>query len=172
MGDELQENLVSGFRRLLPLLVSLFVLLLSYIPLNVGYFNNIRPMVGLACVYFWILNRSDIFNVFSVFILALVNDIISSGPFGSNLFAFLLMYILTANVQRLLNGKPFSLCWYGFMALSFAVFFAKWLVVSIYYRQAMPWAILLFSYSVTVAVYPFISLLFAFVQNKLIADEV
>lgn len=171
MGDELHENLVSGIQRLVPLLSSLALLLLSYIPLDIGYFNNIRPLVGVACIYYWIVNRPDLFNLFSVFIIALVNDIISSGPFGSNMFCFLLMYVLTTNLQRLIYGKEFSITWYIFVALTLAVFCMKWLLVSIYYRQAMPYIILLFSYCVTVAIYPFISFIFALIQNKLLTDE-
>lgn len=171
MGDDFHENLVSSLQRLTPLLFSLLLLLLSYIPLSIGYFNNIRPFIGIACIYYWILNRPDLFNLFSVFVLAIVNDIISSGPFGANLLSFLLMYILASNVQRLLYGKTFAVTWYSFMALAFAVFCSKWLIVSVYYKQAMPVVILLFSYGVTVALYPFLSFIFALIQNKILADE-
>ena len=171
MGDELQENLLSGVQRLIPLLSSLFLILISYIPLNIGYFNNIRPMIGIVCIYYWIINRPDIFNLLSVFVLAIINDIISSAPFGANLLCFLVMYILASNIQRLIFGKPFSIDWYAFMALTLAVFFFKWLIVSVYYRQAMPVVILFFSYGITVAIYPFISFIFAFIQNNLLSDE-
>ena len=46
MNDEWSENLTLYFQRLLPLLFSLLLLFVSYIPLDLPIPNNIRPAVG------------------------------------------------------------------------------------------------------------------------------
>ena len=80
---------------------------MSYVPLNFAAANNLRPAVGLMCVFFWMLHRPDVFNLFSVYFLGLVEDIVTSAPFGANIFACLIMYLLVSNLAVYLNGKPF-----------------------------------------------------------------
>ncbi len=171
MGKNLDENISSLFQRLLPFLSSVLLVLLSYIPLDFMFLNSIRPAIGIICVYFWLQHRPDLFNLGSVFCLGLVDDVISSSPFGSNVFEMLLMYVLVNNTSRFLNAKPFVVLWYGFVVLSLMTMLSRWLLVSVYYSQFLPLSMLFFSYMVTIAVYPLISLLLAFVQNNLIQDD-
>ena len=56
MSEDLDENITSLFQRLLPFMSSVLLLLISYIPLDFSVFNNIRPSIGLICVYFWMLH--------------------------------------------------------------------------------------------------------------------
>ena len=100
MSEDLDENITSLFQRLLPFMSSVLLLLISYIPLDFSVFNNIRPSIGLICVYFWMLHRPDLFNLWSVYFLGVIDDIISSAPFGSNIFAMLLLYVLITNTSR------------------------------------------------------------------------
>lgn len=171
MSEDFNENITSLFQRSMPFLTSVILLLFSYVPLDFGLLNNIRPAVALICVYFWMLHRPDLFNLWSVYFLGMIDDIISSSPFGSNILALLILYLLINNTSRFFNAKPFVVTWYGFAVLSLVTYLARWLVVSVYYSQFLSLAMLAFSYLVTIAAYPLISLLLAFIQNNLIQDE-
>lgn len=171
MSEEFEENIASLFQKILPLLSSLILLFISYVPLEFSLFNNIRPVVGMICVYYWMLHRPDLFNLWSVYTLGLIDDVISSSPFGSNIFALLLLYILINNTSKFFNAKPFVVTWYGFCLLSLVTLMARWLLVSVYYSQFLPLSMMLFAYLVTIAAYPLISLILAFIQNNLIQDE-
>ena len=171
MNEDLSENVVPLVQKLLPLLSSVVVLFLAYLPVNVGILNNIRPDFGLMCVYFWILHRPDLFNLFSIVILGILDMAVSSALPGVSLFAYLTMYVLLYNTQRFFNAKPFVVIWYGFMALSLATLLIKWLVVSLYYGQFLPLSMLMFGYLISAAIYPLVSTIFAFIQNKFIQDE-
>lgn len=159
-------------QRFLPLLSSLLILLAFYIPSDFWLSSNIRPEVTVICVYYWLLNRPDVFNVGSVYILGIVEDVVSSAPVGSTTLMLLLLYILVSNLSKYFSSKPFSVTWYGFALLTLLVMFVKWLVVSIYYSQFLPISILMFSVLVTIAFYPFISLINAFIQNNMMSEEV
>lgn len=172
MSEELSENLALYIQRLLPLISSVFLLFISYIPLDLPLSNNIRPAVGMICVYFWLLHRPDIFNLLSVYILGLIEDIISSAPFGSNIFALLVLYVLVTNLAKYFNAKPFTIIWSGFAVLSLITFLSRWLMVSVYYSHFLPLSIVMFSFLVTAASYPILSLINVFVQNKLMTEEV
>lgn len=171
MEDEVTESLKTTVQRMIPLLFSVFLVLLSYVPLDFALFNNIRPAAGMVCVYYWMIHRPDIFNLISVYLLGMIEDIISAVPMGTNIFTLLVMYILLNNLGRFFYGKPFVITWYGFAALSFVSFFSKWLMVSIYYGQFLPGPAAFFSFLVTIAAYPVLSLMNAFVQSYLVQDE-
>lgn len=171
MNEDFNENVVPIFQKSLPLISSIVLLLLAYLPINVVVFNNMRPDLGLACIYFWILHRPDLFNLTSIVILGLIDMVISSALPGASLLAYLTMYVLLYNTQNFFNAKPFVVIWYGFIALSLATLLVKWLVVSIYYSSFLPLSMLVFVYLIGVAVYPLVSIVLAFVQNKFIQDE-
>ena len=171
MAKELDENISSVFQRLLPFMVSALLLLFSYVPFDFLFLNSIRPAMGMICVYFWLQHRPDLFNLGSVFCLGVLDDVVTSSPLGSNIFELLLMYVLVNNTSRFLNAKPFVVLWYGFALLALVTMLSRWLIVSVYYSQFLPLSMLAFSYMVTIAVYPLISLLLAFVQNSFIQDD-
>lgn len=171
MNEDFDENVVSLFQKILPLATAVFFLLLAYVPLNVAMFNNIRPDLGLVCIYFWMLHRPDLFGLVSIVILGLLDSAISSALPGASLFAYLTMYLLIYNTQKFFNAKPFVVIWYGFMALSLTTMLIKWLVVSIYFSRFLPLSMLMFSYLIGVALYPLVSMVLAFIQNRFIQDE-
>ncbi len=171
MSEDIDQNITTLFQRILPLATSVLLLMISYIPLDFSLFNNIRPAIGIICVYFWVIHRPDLFNLWSVYFLGLLDDIISASPFGSNILALLVLYVLINNSSRFINAKPFIVTWYWFALLSLVTMLARWLVVSVYYSQFLPLTILSFSYLVTAAAYPLVSLLLAYIQNRWIQDE-
>ena len=130
MSEELRENLAASLQKLLPLLTSIILVLMSYVPLN-----------------------------------------FTSAPFGANIFACLIMYLLVSNLAVYLNGKPFVVTWYGFAVFCLITMFSRWLLVSVYYSQFLPLSMLMFNLLFTIAFYPVIGLVNAFVQNKLMKDE-
>ncbi len=168
MNDDFRETLTLYMQRLLPLLSSLILLLLAYMPFFPMAFH---PEVSLICVYYWMLHRPDVFNLFSVFVIGLAADLISSSPWGGNVFELLVLYVLVGYLLKYVNGKPFEIMWAGFVLSCLVVQLAKWFVLSFYYSQFLPLGMMIFSFLVTAAVYPLVSLINVFVQNKLMTDE-
>ncbi len=171
MDDNFNENVVPFFQKSLPLISSVIIMLLAYLPVNFALFNNIRPDFGMMCIYFWMLHRPDLFNLLSVLVLGVVDMLITSALPGATLGAYLMMYVLVFYTQKYFNAKPFIVIWYGFMALSLLTVLVKWLVVSVYYSAFLPMSVLIFAYLIGVAVYPLVSMFLAFLQNTFIQDE-
>lgn len=170
-NEDFDENVVPLFQKSLPLVSSAILLLLTFIPLNIAVFNNIRPDLGLVCIYFWLLLRPDLFGLASIVFLGLLASSVSSALPGISLLAYLTMYVLVYSTQRFFNAKPFVVVWYGFMALALPTLLIKWLAASVYYSRFLPISMLMFSYFTAVAVYPLVSMVLAFIQNKFIQDE-
>lgn len=160
-----KDGFLSSFSKLLPILSTLLLLLFSYTPFSFVFSNSIKPLLALICVFFWLTHRPDIFNIISVLIVALVSDVISSAPFGSNILMFWVLYALTNKFQKFFYAKPFVIYWYGFMAFSLAAILTKWFVLSIYYGQFLPLVPTFFMYLTTIVFYPFISILNAVIQG-------
>ncbi|MBE6444639.1 MAG: rod shape-determining protein MreD [Alphaproteobacteria bacterium] len=171
MSQNLKENASLVIKNCLPFVVSVLVLLISFLPYNFFILKGVHVAVGISCVYFWLQHRPDLFNLWSAFGIGIIEDLISASPLGSNVFEVLLMYLLVNSTSRLFNAKPFIVLWYGFMALSLITLFSRWLIVSIYYSHFLPLSVLFFSYLVTIVLYPLLSLLMAAVQNKLIKED-
>lgn len=171
MRENWQEIISNRLYRSLPLLISAILLLFSYLPLRSEIAGNARPVVGLMCVYFWLIYRADLFNLFSVFVLGLIADTVSTVPFGSNLLSMLVMYLIVTNLVKYLNGKTFMILWFGLAALLPAAMLSQWLALSIYYHQFLPLSLLLFSYITSLACYPLVGGINALILNHFLQDD-
>ncbi len=171
MNEDWDEALKLSIQKMLPLLTSIIWVALSYMPFDFLLPTNIHANVAVICVYYWVLHRPDVFNLFSVFFLGLFEDVLTSAPLGSSIFQLLLLYVLVGYMVKYFNGKSFELLWLGFLPLAFVVMFARWFVVSIYYADFLPFALLMFSFLLTSAVYPLVTLVNVGIQNKLMTDE-
>jgi len=161
MSDEFDENVASLFQKSLPIVTSVLVMLLGYIPVDIALFDNVRSDLGLVCIYFWMLHRPDLFGITAIVILGAIVAVVSSSLPGSSFFAYLLMYVLVYNTQKYFYAKPFVVVWYGFIALAFVDIMAKWLVVSIFYRQSFSLSITIFGFLLAAALYPVVSVVLA-----------
>lgn len=171
MSEDFDEKVVTLFQRFLPLITSIAFLLLAYLPLNFGLFYNVRPDFGLMCIYFWMLHRPDLIGIGTIVVMGIVSIAISSSVAGASLVGYLVMYILMYNIQKLFNAKPFVVIWYGYMALCLVSLLVKWLVVSVYYDTFLPLSILMLGYLLGIVIYPLVSVVLAFVQNRFIQDD-
>ena len=166
MRENWREVINGWFLKCIPLLMSFVCLMLSFIPLKSEISANARPMVGIICVYFWVIYRPDLFNLWSVFILGVVSDILSLAPMGINLFMYLLTYLAVVNLIKYVNDKTFEILWAGMALLLPVIMFAAWLVISIYYEHFVPLKGLFFSYLLSVVIYPIIGGINAVVVNR------
>ena len=171
MSEDFDEKVITHFQKSLPIIMSVVLLLLAYLPLNIDFFYNVRPDFGLMCIYFWMLHRPDLFGIGAIVVMSVVASVVSSSVLGSAFVVYLVMYVLIYNMQKLFNAKSFVVIWYGYMALSLVAMFVKWIVVSIYYNEFLPISMLMLGYFMGIIWYPMISIVLAFVQNKFIQGD-
>ena len=171
MNESISHIVSYQFKKILPLISSILLVLFIYIPLSVPLLKYLRPDVAMVCVYFWTLYRRDLFGPISVALLGFVADCFTTLPLGINMFIFIFTYIMSITYGRFVNTKVFAVGWTGFSVISFIAFFAKWLLISFYYSQFLYFIGILASYTSTVLLYPLVVRLNVFVQNKLISNE-
>lgn len=171
IDEDWQEEAVSWLQRILPPVSAIIFVMFSYLPIYIKLFNNIRPDLGLVAIYFWMMYRPDLFDLKSVAVMGLIDGVMSSSMFGLGLFTYLVMYLLMSNLRKYFNGRSFIVIWYGFMAMSLAAMLLKWLIASIYYAHFLPISIVIFSYLIGAAIYPLLSMVFAFMQSCFLQDD-
>ena len=171
MRDDLRENIKLTGQRLVPFFLSLVLILFNFIPANLGFANILRPEMGLICVFYWVLNRPDLFNMFTVFFLGFVNDIMSVIPLGVNIIPYLTVYLIVSNMNSFFNNKPFNVIWSGFALVVVLTEILKMLIVSVYYAKFIPIGYLFFTILFTIACYPLISFINDAARKYLMNDE-
>lgn len=171
MRENWHEALSNWMLKGLPLFVSVLWLMVSVIPLRSEIGANARPMVGVMCVYFWTVYRPDLFNLWSVFLLGLISDIMSIAPFGIYLFLYLIMFLLVTNLVKYITEKTFEILWIGLVLLLPAVMFAGWLMMSMYYACFLPVKGMFFSYLLSVVLYPVVGGINALTANICLQDD-
>ena len=171
MQENWREIFSNWVAKFLPLFFSVLWLIVSLIPLKSDINLVARPMIGLMCVYFWTMYRSDLFGVFSVFVLGMFFDALSIAPFGIYILFYLTIYVMVMNVSKYITEKTFEILWAGFSLLLAGVMFVGWLVSSLYYAQFVPLKSFLFSYLISVALYPIVAGINAWIMNVFLQDD-
>ena len=171
MREDLKENMKLSIQKSVPFLLSLLFILFNYIPSGLSFSHILRPAIGMICVFYWMLHRPDLFNMFMVFFLGFISDIMSSAPMGADIIAFLTVYVLLSNMFSFFNSKPFIFIWYGFAFIFILAEGVKWLLVSVYYGKFIPLGSLFFTILFTIACYPVISFINDAARKYLMNDE-
>src|SRR5271169_3828826 len=100
MAEHLSMNFITrAFISLLPVLMSLFLVVLVNLPLSVTGGLVPAPLLALAPVYFWSLVRPDLMPPLAALGIGLFEDLLSGGAPGVWAGGFLAAYAL-ADRQR------------------------------------------------------------------------
>jgi rod shape-determining protein MreD len=156
------------FAAMLPVLLALGLVVLVNLPVSFTGRLMPAPSLALAAVYYWLLVRPDLMPPVAVFIVGLLEDVLSGGPPGLWAAGFLAAYLLTDRERDTLAGLKgigAILGFAGSMLAAAAVAYALLLAV---YWQAAPIAPLLLEAAVTVLFYPLIALAMGWLQRRVV----
>ncbi len=153
VGDRLSQIARNGT----PGLLALVFVLLSIVPYNFPGSAQLMPPLALMAVFHWGIYRPDLLPGPLAFILGLLQDILSGGPLGMWALVFLLVLFVMASQRRFFLGKKFVVEWLGFALVTPVVFFAIWLLGSIYIGAFENPGTMLVQVLLTAAFYPVMS---------------
>jgi rod shape-determining protein MreD len=148
-------------RRLFPFAFSVLLVILSVVPVPIPGYGLVVPALGLMCVYYWAIHRPDLLPAVAVFVLGLLQDILSGAPTGVNALVLLLVYAVMRNQRRPFLGKPFPVMWVGFLFVAPCAIFVEWLVTCAAFGRLVPPNTAFVQLLLTVALYPWLTWLLA-----------
>ena len=168
MKDSLTDTLILLFRNLIPFFITLFFVLVGFVPTHLPLSHFLRPDFALICIYFWVLYRLDLFGIVSTILIGVVVDSLSGLPLGMNICVFLFVYLLTITLAGYVNTKPFVSSWLCFSLIAFLAFVLKWFLFCVYFRTLLTLPHIFMTYVSTILIYPLIARLNMFIQNRYI----
>jgi rod shape-determining protein MreD len=139
---------------LLPILSSVFLVLLGLAPVGLPHFESVAPAFALMAVFYWSIFRSDLMTMLGAFMIGLLLDLLSAGPLGLNALALVLVHELGMAQRKVFLGSSFLVNWAAFALVVGAVLPAGWVVVSLLHWRLLPTAPLLAQLLLSLTLYP------------------
>lgn len=161
MNDSVPSRLDFAVRGSLVFASGLFALLLDLLPLPSAAPHAVAPLVTLAVVYHWAVQRPDLMTPGSIFLLGLVRDLAGQLPLGLHAASFLLVPALLRRVPRGLLQRSPVLAWILLIPVLVVVGLWRWLAAALVWMQPAPARAFLLEAVLTWAAYPLVVVLLA-----------
>jgi rod shape-determining protein MreD len=151
-------------RSISPFFVTMLLILLSLVPLHISDLSPIVPALALIGVFFWSVHRPDLMPIWAVFLLGLLQDILTGGVIGPGIVGLLVAHALVVWQHRFFLAASFAVIWFAFMLVAAAALAVTWLLSCIAMMTLLDPHPVFFQYLVTLAFYP--CLAWAFLRGQ------
>jgi rod shape-determining protein MreD len=118
-------------RLLTPSFFTLLLVIISVVPFRLLDFTTAVPLLPLISVYHWAIFRPQLLPIYVVFLLGVLQDVLTGSPIGVNALIFLLVYGSVMSQKAFISGRSFFILWIGFALIAAGALGIKWLVISI-----------------------------------------
>ncbi|MBO6825835.1 MAG: rod shape-determining protein MreD [Sneathiella sp.] len=140
---------------------------ISVIPFRLPGFDMVTPSLLSISVFYWSLHRPYLMPPVVVFVLGVIQDIISGAPFGLSSFIMLIIYVIAVSQRQVFVGKAFIQMWWGFMLVAIGMSILTWVVMCFYSLSFIPFIPVMVQSGLTILFFPLLSWIFALVQSGL-----
>lgn len=161
------KNKEIGLRWILPFLSALLLLVVMVLPFKIAYFDNLMPFLTLIAVYYWSVFKPHLMPTSAVFVIGLLQDILSGGPLGMMALLLVLVRVFVLNQGRNFLERDFLFNWLVFVVLSLVFGLANWAVASYYLRDAQNFWNTLGQSILTIAIFPAVIWLLGLIRTRL-----
>jgi rod shape-determining protein MreD len=158
-------------RHLTPFGFAFVLVILSVIPLQVPGFARVVPFLALIAVHHWTIYRPDLMPSYAVFLIGILQDLLSGTPLGVHAVVFLLVYGVVLWQRRFFVGKAFVITWLGFSIVSAVAALLTWALISAYYVSLVDPRALVYQYSLTLGFFPILAWVFLRWQQAFLKEE-
>jgi len=141
-------------RQSTPFLLTLALVIINQLPLHIPGFSQVMPLLPLMAIYHWAMFRPELMPAHAVFIVGLMQDVLSGTPVGINALVYLAVYGTVLSQERFFSGKSFVVVWLGFGLIAAAATVAVWALVSAWYAAIVAPQAVIFQYLLTIGFFP------------------
>ncbi|MCF8474801.1 MAG: rod shape-determining protein MreD [Emcibacter sp.] len=159
-----------GFKAGIPFISTVILILLMQLHYKIPYINNIFPYFSLLAIYYWCIFKPNLMPMSAVFFLGLFQDILSGGPLGMTALCFILIRVFVIAQSGRFLEREFLFNWLVFIMVSIVYGFLNWAIASLYLKETQNLWNSLGQSLLTIAIFPFLSLMLSWV-NKFLATE-
>ncbi len=170
MKTVLWQRLDTLARKMTPFGLTVALVMLNVLPLHVPGMARVMPLLPLMAVYHWAVNRPQLMPAYVVFLVGLLQDILTGAPLGMSAMVFLGVYGIVVGQRRFLVGKSFAVVWLGFALVAAAAGAADWFLVSLFYVTIVDGNALFFQYLLSLGMFPMLTWIFMRWQRAFLAQ--
>ncbi len=171
MKMALEHKTEKGFRAALPFISTFVLILLMQVQYRVAFLDNLFPFLSLLAVYYWCIYKPQLMPVSMVFILGLLQDLLSGGPLGMMALALILVRTLVMGQGRQLPERGFLFNWLVFFIFALLFGLTTWTIASIYLKETQNLWNVLGQSMLTIAIFPVIFWLLSRLNHRLLAEN-
>jgi rod shape-determining protein MreD len=158
-------------RNSMPVLLTLILVLINFIPLQIPGLSRVVPVLPLMAIYHWAIYRPQLMPPLAVFIIGAFYDVLSGTPIGVNALVFLIVYGVVLLQQRFFVGKSFIVVWLGFGLIAMGASVISWILISILTTTLIDMSAVLFQLVLNFSFFPIVAWLFLVCQNSFLKLE-
>lgn len=151
-------------RAALPCLSVLVLLCIDLAPLPSAAPSTIAPLLCLAGIFFWTVQRPDLLGNGLVLGATLLLDAGAGMPLGITALALFVTRFVLLAPRRFLAGRPFLVVWAWFSLAAALLLALRWLIAGLYWQALFAFRPVAFEILLTIAAYPLVSLALATLQ--------
>lgn len=165
MRAVVSQRLFESFKKIIPELSILFLVMLSVQPQNLFGNAVISPFLCLSAVFYWSLHRQGRFYVVTLIILGIISDILIGVSLGFTPILFLIVFAISSWQKKNVLLKPFHQIWGIFSLVSGLTFVIAWAITSFVSLQYADIGSFATQYFMTVISFPILDWLLSNIQR-------
>lgn len=160
MTDPWSRRVLASLVMLVPPLVGFFCVLLGVAPSGIAGLDAAGPALTLMLVYFWTIFQPELLPPPAVFLVGLLQDILSGAPIGLGTLILLGVQQFVAFERRVFTARTFVIAWFGFGVVALLATAASWLLGSLHAGRMIEVQPFVMQTLFSIALYPVVSWLF------------
>lgn len=155
-------------RNATPFVLSMLLVLGAGLPLYIPGYGAIAPDLVLPAVFYWSIYRPDLLPGAAVFAIGIFQDVLIGAPLGVNTLSLVLVHSIVVSQRRFFRGKSFAVAWWAFTIVAAGAAVLIWLLMSSLHLTIIDPLPGIFRLVMTVALYPFLTWVFARTQHAVL----
>lgn len=171
MKMALDHQRERGLKAALPFISSFLLVLMMQLQYRVAFLDSLFPFLSLLAVYYWCIFKPQLMPVSLVFILGLLQDILSGGPLGMMALALILVRTLVISQGRQLPERGFLFNWLVFFLLALLFGVTTWIIASVYLKETQNYWNVLGQSMLTIAVFPVVFWFLSKLNHRFLAEN-
>jgi rod shape-determining protein MreD len=155
----------------LPIATTVLAALLSIEPLHLDGYAGLTPAFTLMATYHWTIYRPDRLPAPSLFLIGIIQDLLSGGLPGETAVTLLLVRAIVLPQRHYFVDPLFAFIWAGFTLLTAGAMLFSWALHSLLAAEFLDLRGPVLRAVLTIAVFPIASFLLGRSQRALIGAD-
>ncbi|WP_417623318.1 rod shape-determining protein MreD [Paremcibacter congregatus] len=167
-----QENKSErGMRGVIPFVSTLVLILLMQLQYKVAFIDTMFPSLSLMAVYYWCIYKPQLMPVSAVFVLGLLQDIVSGGALGMMALLLILVRVFIVRQGPRLLEREFLFSWLVFIVVGLVYGALSWAIATVYLKESQHLGTAFGHSLLTIAAYPLVVFLLNRLRQLLISES-